>query len=499
MKRHLLSLSLMATFAFPVFAAPQMVGKVSFAKGSNAAQQPNSAPRLLGKEAEIYQGDNIQTADASFVIVEFTDGSKVTVRPNSNFKIEQFDNSTKNAKLTVYEGGVRASTGEFSKAGAENFQIKTPTSTLKGAKDSDYSVRVCNHDCENKKDISVAKIVDIKGDVFAENHAEKNAAQRKLSVGSGLNPQDYLVSQPNSYALMVFRDGEKVTLQANSQLDIVKYNFNETGKKDQIMLKLAAGGMRALTGKIGKTDRSAYAVDTPVATIGIRGTEYEVSCIGDCVGSNDSIEKCSNENGGESDCNEQKNKEGMYSHVTEGAISQTNETGETVLTQGQNSFISNPTTLAIPVSTLPAVVTESLQNTPSPKTAPSPDTIFSPSDDKTKVGSYVIVNKGSGELESNSLEINEKDSHLDDKNLIVNAPENREKNNISIVLSEGESSFSGSTTERAVKLDESPVVITQDETLSSEIVKLSGSPITNLLSSNTPNTTKVDSTACVVE
>jgi type III secretory pathway lipoprotein EscJ len=109
------------------------------------------------------------------------------------------------------------------------------------------------------------------------------------------------------------------------------------------------------------------------------------------------------------------------------------------------------------------------------------------------------VNKGSGELESNSLEINEKDSHLDDKNLIVNAPENREKNNISIVLSEGESSFSGSTTERAVKLHESPVVITQDETLSSEIVKLSGSPITNLLSSNTANTTKVDSTACVVE
>jgi hypothetical protein len=488
MKRHLLSLSLMATVTLPVFATPQVVGKVSFAKGSNAAQQPNAAPRLLGKEAEIYQGDNIQTSDASFVIVEFTDHSKVTVRPNSNFKIEQFDTATKNAKLTVYEGGVRASTGDIAKAGTDNFQIKTPTITLKGTKDSDYSVRVCNNDCEDKKqavdskkDVSVAKIVDIKGDVFAENRSEKNPQERKLAIGSDLNPQDYLISQPNSYAMMVFRDGEKITLQADSQLDIVKYNFNQAGKKDQMMLKLAAGGMRALTGSIGKKDHSAYAVDTPVATIGIRGTEYEVSCVGDCIG------------------NGNTDNSGMYSHVTEGAISQTNETGETVLTQGQNSFISNPTTAAIPISTLPAVVTESLQNTPSPKTAPSPDTIFSPSDDKTKVGSYVIVNKGSGELESNSLEINEKDSHLDDKNLIVNEPENREKNNISIVLSEGESSFSGSTTERVVKLDESPVVITQDETLSSEIVKLSGSPITNLLSSNTPNTTKVDSTACVVE
>jgi hypothetical protein len=125
----------MATVTLPVFATPQVVGKVSFAKGSNAAQQPNAAPRLLGKEAEIYQGDNIQTSDASFVIVEFTDHSKVTVRPNSNFKIEQFDTATKNAKLTVYEGGVRASTGDIAKAGTDNFQIKTPTITLKGTKD----------------------------------------------------------------------------------------------------------------------------------------------------------------------------------------------------------------------------------------------------------------------------------------------------------------------------------------------------------------------------
>ena len=100
MKYHAFSLSILfAALTLPVYAAQQTaVGKISFAKGSNAAQQPNAAPRLLGKDAEIFQGDNIQTSDASFVIVEFTDGSKVTIRPNSNFKIEQFDPTTKNAK-----------------------------------------------------------------------------------------------------------------------------------------------------------------------------------------------------------------------------------------------------------------------------------------------------------------------------------------------------------------------------------------------------------------
>ncbi|MGB4497094.1 MAG: FecR domain-containing protein [Methylococcaceae bacterium] len=466
MKSRMLSLILMGIFTPLVFAGQQIVGKVSFAKGSNAAQQPNVSPRLLGKDADIYQGDNIQTADDSFVIIEFKDGSKVTVRPNSNFKVEQFDSANKNAKLTVYDGGIRASTGEFAKEGAENFQIKTPNSTLKGAKNSDYSIRVCNNDCDDKKDDSVAKIVDIKGDVFAENHADKNARPRKLSMGAGLNSQDYLISQPNSYALMVFRDGEKITLQANSQLDIVKYDFQKTGKKDQILLKLATGGMRALTGSIGKKDHSAYAVDTPVATIGIRGTEYETVCIGDCV---------SNEN-----------DEGLYSHVTEGAISQTNASGETVLTQGQNSFIADSNTPATEIATLPLNVSEQINNSPSPNQAPDANKIFGSSNENGNLGSYVTINKGDGTLESDEVKISE------------NANSNfHPSTNNTIVLSEGESSFSGVATNSIVKLQETPDFIIQDETPSPEFANTL-SATTTLFSLNDDNV-KINSAACVVE
>lgn len=475
MKLHLLSLSLMAIFATPVFATQEVVGKVSFTKGSNAAQQPNSSPRLLGKDAEIYQGDNIQTSDDSFVIIEFIDHSKVTVRPNSNFKIEQFDNATKNAKLTVYEGGVRASTGEFSKtAGA--FQIKTPSTTLNGAKESDYSVRVCNHDCDEKKDTSVAKIVDIKGDVFAENHADKNATQRKLTIGSGVNSQDYLTSKTNSYALMVFRDGEKITLQANSQLDIVNYDFQNAGKKDQILLKLAAGGMRALTGLIGKKDHSAYAVDTPVATIGIRGTEYEAVCVGDCV-------------------NNDNNDEGLYSHVTQGAISQTNETGETVLTEGQNNFIANTTTTAAPVATLPASVVEKIDASPSPQKAQDADKVYSLAE-TNNMGSYVVVNKGSGELlESNdTFQISENPSMPID-NTTDNITSERNPPNNTVVLFEGESRFLGNDSHLVMKLPEPPSFIVQDNTPPPNFDN--ASPVPEILLND--KNINVNPIACVVE
>ncbi len=475
---------LLVILTTPVYAQ-QAIGKIGFAKGSNAAQQPNAAPRLLGKDAEVYQGDNIQTSDDSFVIVEFVDGSKVTVRPNSNFKIEQFDNASKNAKFTVYEGGVRASTGEFAKAGSDNFQIKTPTATLKGDKDSDYSVRVCKTDCdENKdkktepaKDTSVAKVVDVKGEVYAKNRADKNANERKLAIGGGLNPQDYLTSESNSYLVMVFRDGEKVTLQPNSEFDIVKYDFQQQGKKDQILFKLAAGGMRALTGSIGKKDHSAYALDTPVATIGIRGTESEA------VIDKDSVDVATG-------------YAPVYNHVTEGAISVRNDAGEIVLNQGETSITSSPNTPTIQVPTLPPKVTDQLTNTPSPKTAPDADKAFDKPAASNKSGTYATVNRGSAKLEANkgdekseksekaekteknptdkspATAANDKggnDKRDDKPNAPPPPPSNDDssgpgkgKSGGGITLAAGESSFSGASGGTA-KLDAPPPFIAHDD------------------------------------
>jgi len=285
-KSYSLWLCLLA-ITLPVYAGPQVVGHISFVKGSNAAQQPGEAPRILGKDTEIFQGDNIQTTERSFVIVEFTDGSKVTVRPNSNFSIDHFDSQSANktAQLALYEGGVNASTGDIAKGNPENFQIKTPTATIKpNSEKSEFTVGVCDKDCEErgKKEAAanaarteqsvVARVVDIKGMVSAINRADKNAKERPLSLGKSLYNSDSVSSEKDSYALLVFPDGQKITLKADSEMEIKQYNYQIKDKKDQVLLRLATGGLRALTGSIGKNDHSAYSVDTPVATIGIRGS-----------------------------------------------------------------------------------------------------------------------------------------------------------------------------------------------------------------------------------
>ena len=436
----------------PSYAQNTIVGKIGFSKGSAAAQAADEAPRILAKDAPVFQGDNIQTSDASFVVIDFTDGSKVNVRPNSNFKIDTFDTSNKHATFTVYEGAVRASTGDIANAGADHFQIKTPSATLKGAQASDYTVYVCKDNCGDTKktpDTSVAKVVDIKGDVYAQNRGNQNESERKLALGDNLNAQDYLSSQADSYVVMVFRDGEKVTLQANSEFDIVQYDYQKAGKQDKILFKLAAGGMRALTGSIGKKDHDAYAVNTPVATIGIRGTEYDLQCTGSCVEENQS------ENREFID----EDTSGMVSYVQQGTIAQTNATGEHLVTQGQISFIHNANTAPIQLAQLPTTLIEKMNSAPRPITAPSPDKLFEKNGDSTKAGTYTTVNKGSAKLETHN-----------ETNETKTSPSSSAQKAQTTQLASGESSFSGESGEAATKLEKTPSLIAKDnENIASDL------------------------------
>lgn len=331
---------------FPVYANQEAIGKINFSKGSNAAQQADFQLRLLGKNAEIYQGDNIQTSDDGVVMIEFSDHSKAVIRPNSNFKIEQFDSNTKKGTLHLYAGNMHIRTGEI----FDSFQIKTPKEVVTTDKNSDYSVSVCESGCNSNSaqalsEKSVAKVVEIKGEVFAKNTFEKNAAERKLTLGSDINVHDHLSSQTNSFLVLVFKDNQKITLQPSSEFDVVQYDYQQTDKKDQIKFKLAAGGLRALTGMIGQKDHSAYALDTPVATIGIRGTETEHI--------------------------ENPDGSGIYSHVTEGSISITNEAGEVILNQGENAFTASMNSPTMQISELPQIINFQLENTPRPSHAPN--------------------------------------------------------------------------------------------------------------------------------
>jgi hypothetical protein len=128
--------------------------------------------------------------------------------------------------------------------------------------------------------VEVGKVLATRGEVTA---MAADGQVRDLKRGLALFEGDTVNTGADSFARIRFSDGGSVHLRATTRFAIAEYVFKQQGKKDVGRFDLVAGGFRAVTGAIGREDRSAYTVKTPVTTIGIRGTDHEARyCRGDC-------------------------------------------------------------------------------------------------------------------------------------------------------------------------------------------------------------------------
>ncbi len=103
------------------------------------------------------------------------------------------------------------------------------------------------------------------------------SGERPLTKGAEIGNGDTIRTADGSRAQVRFSDGALVSLQPRSEFRIDNYEFS--GKEDgqeKGFFSLLKGGLRTITGFIGRTHRNNYKVSTAVATIGIRGTEYTV-------------------------------------------------------------------------------------------------------------------------------------------------------------------------------------------------------------------------------
>ena len=71
-------------------------------------------------------------------------------------------------------------------------------------------------------------------------------------------------------------DGAVVWLRSNTEFKIDTYKSKKNGaSSDESSLKLITGSLRTVTGIIGKQNPNGYKLNTPNATIGVRGTEFD--------------------------------------------------------------------------------------------------------------------------------------------------------------------------------------------------------------------------------
>jgi hypothetical protein len=120
---------------------------------------------------------------------------------------------------------------------------------------------------------TAGKVLLAVGDVSAIRGAERV----RLTAGAAVNAGDAVLTGVESYAQIRFSDDALVALRPETEFRIERFNF--TGSQDgseAAIFRLVRGGFRTLTGQIGKLNHDQYQLLTTQATIGIRGTHYQV-------------------------------------------------------------------------------------------------------------------------------------------------------------------------------------------------------------------------------
>ena len=176
---------------------------------------------------------------------------------------------------------------------------------------------------------AVGRVTHLSGTLIAKR---ADGSTKLFSTKSEVQEGDTLSTEQETYARIKFADGAEVVLRPGSQLKIAAYAFDEAKpQSDNIVLSMLKGGLRAVTGLVGKRNRDAVSVSTTTATIGIRGTHFGALI-------------CQNDCGGIPTVTGNPPENGLHLDVADGAIVVRNTAGQQVITSGQFGFVQSAST-----------------------------------------------------------------------------------------------------------------------------------------------------------
>jgi hypothetical protein len=138
----------LAALAGPSLAAD--VGRVLLAAGDTVAVRGDQTVRLAFGAA-VQDRDRLRTGPASNLQVRFSDESIVSLRENSELRIDEYryagrEDGSERAFFSLLKGGLRVITGLIGRANNKNYRMSTTTATI-GIRGTDYATRLCQKDC----------------------------------------------------------------------------------------------------------------------------------------------------------------------------------------------------------------------------------------------------------------------------------------------------------------------------------------------------------------
>ncbi|CAG4884873.1 exported protein of unknown function [Georgfuchsia toluolica] len=168
---------------------------------------------------------------------------------------------------------------------------------------------------------AVGEVANLSGTLSVKR---ADGTSRLLAVKSEVHPGDTLATEAGTYARVKFIDGGEVVLRPGTQVKVDAFSYDQAKPADDNqVISLLKGGLRAITGFLGKRNREKVSYITPTATIGIRGTNLGAQLDAD---------------------------NGLHVDVAEGAVVVINKGGQLEVSVGQFAFVKSvdaPPTLMV--------------------------------------------------------------------------------------------------------------------------------------------------------
>jgi hypothetical protein len=176
---------------------------------------------------------------------------------------------------------------------------------------------------------SVGQVTHLSGTLIAKR---ADGSTKLFATRSEVQEGDTLSTEQETYARIKFADGGEVVLRPGSQLKVAAYAYDEAKpQSDNVVLNMLKGGLRAVTGLVGKRNRDAVNYTAVTATIGIRGTHFGALI-------------CQNDCGGIPTVSGKPPEDGLHLDVADGAIVVRNAAGQQQINAGQFGLVRGPTT-----------------------------------------------------------------------------------------------------------------------------------------------------------
>lgn len=189
--------------------------------------------------------------------------------------------------------------------------------------------------------LNIGSVITLQGQGWIVHSDE---TRDEIAIGTNVKQGDSIHTSAQSKVEARFLDGSTVIVKPSSEVNIEQYRWDEKNKSGISIMQFIKGAFRAISGLIARDDPDNFEFITPVATIGVRGTDFGArlceyaTCVTQTAGDSLTL------------------SQGVYIGVLDGQIVLRGHGTQTLVDAGNAVFQKDANSPVKPVQNLPGLI-----------------------------------------------------------------------------------------------------------------------------------------------